>query len=313
MENPSEEQSTETKEKPRVVEAFSDFTGVETTESDEVVTFRVSVVKEAKEFLKPFREKGLITEETEREVLDIWGNLTALDADQLQAYEKFHTGIYRQAVEDLSECDPDGTNEEVQTLITQARQLIKINERDFSMGLAFTCRANPAHAAKAKETGMPERWIMVNWGRKNEIAEIPYRTKATVYEETAHLISRLSDYDGIVSGKWVDEMMARVIAFGMPSGHIKEDPDYPKVYEEMRAEGYLGLFYAVTKMTGDEQALLRMFFGSEPHDSEAAKKAGKALDQFSLIGEIIDAGVSMKALREHMETKGSTGKSSVAG
>ena len=146
---------------------------------------------------------------------------------------------------------------------------------------------------------MPERWIMVNWDQRDKIVGITHRIKAVVYEETAHLISKLERYE-VADHKWAEEMMARVIAFGMPTGHKKDDPNSRRVRQELSADSYLRLFHLVNKFVGNEQTLLSMFFGREPRDSEDVKRVGVALEQLKPIGEVIDAGVSLDALGEYL-------------
>lgn len=297
------EQPITKSEAPRLHEVFAVLTGIESIENEEVASFRANVTEEAGRFLTPLYQRGFITGEEKEEVMAIWENVVALDEDQLKAYKTFHTETYRLVVETLSQADPKGSDEKIQILIAEARRLLEEQERSFSKGVVLTFRGiDPRYEARAKEVGMPKKWIVANWNRKDDIIGTPYKTKTIVYEETTHLLSKLSDYKDKenVSQRWVEEMMARVIVLRMPSSPAREDREFPQISKEMRAEDYLGLFDAINKMIGDDQALLRMFFGKEPINSRTAENVEKALAQFSSVGKVIDAGMSLEALRKYL-------------
>ena len=95
--------------------------------------------------------------------------------------------------------------------------------------------------------------------------------------------------------------MARVLAFSIDSGHTQEDPYYAQIKEDLRVDEYLRLFNGITRSVSDQQTLLRAFFGNEPVGSEAVQELNKVLGEISFIGEVVDAGISLKGLAEYFD------------
>jgi hypothetical protein len=281
-----------------IARAFAAFSGIEAVEDEEVDTLKHALLEEAGKLLTSLRENRLIRREEEEGALEVWENLVALEEPQLKAFRASQTQVYRDMVDDLNQLDPDASNAEAQELITQAKALIEQQERDVAGGLIFSERLNNAdqeRAERARAAGMPERWITVNWTRRDELIQDPRRLRAAAFEETAHMISHLPEYDRVIPyRKWVDEMMARVVAFELPWGHRETDPGYETTRREMRADDYLTLFHAISNFAGSRRVLLNMFFGREPQDSESVRKVAEAIEQIGMIGEMVDAGISLK-------------------
>ena len=273
--------SAETKQALPFSEKFKAFAGVEVLENEEVESFRKKASSKAKDFIAPFRKANLITEADETEALEAWENLVALDEEQLEKYGRFQTAIYQKAIAELQESDPTESNKEVQRMILQLKALIKQTKQTLSGALISTNRVNPEDpekVARAGELDMPQKWIIVNWRKKEELVDLDHRIQAAVYEETAHLISKLSKYKGLLGeNAWVEEMMARVIAFGVPFGHNEQDPNYQQIYKDMRASDYLKLFRAISKMAEDDEILINMFLGESHLTAQESEKLPKLL------------------------------------
>lgn len=205
---------------------------------------------------------------------------------------------FRDMVDDLTKYDPEEQNPEAQHLIKQARKIIETHERDAINGLALTCRSNPARPDEALKAGMPQAWIILNWSKRDQVTQQPWMKKAIALEETAHLLSKLSEFREVLPNKWPDEKMARVLAFGMNIGHSPEDDGYEEAVKLFNADGFLRLYRGITREAQDKKTLLRMFFGVEPPDSAKAAKMGQILSDFSIVGEILDSGIRLEQLEE---------------
>ena len=283
---------------PRPIdEAFKRFTvDIETLWNTEVRGVVQSITIESRRFLQPLREKGLLDEAKETEIVRIWGNCIVLGSEQATAFGDFKAAPLVQAAKELRAVDREGENTEVQELAKKADRLAEDTARITRDALAYVCRANLAQMELAKVAGMPDVTVVINWGNKDEFIGRPERIRAIAFEETPHLISEFEKYG--IQSKWLEEMMGRVVGFWGGTGHKRTDPEFKALKKDMRADAYLALFNLMNRLVGNEYILLSMFFGKEPSDSVGVAKVKKAVEEADLIGHLIDAGATMDTLVE---------------
>jgi hypothetical protein len=277
--------------------AFRRYTGgIETTENDEVSKMREVLTSEARRFMASWKQGGWVDGSTEAQVLTRWQNAIALDEKQSHQFGDFQAAMYQQVIEELSKTDPSSENKDVQALISQAREIAGELQRGAQESLAYIYRPHPLQRPEAEAVGMPGQSVVLNLGKRNTLAGREGQLKAVACEETTHMLSQLESYG--IQTKWVEEMMARVVPFVRSTGYSREDPYYGVIKNGLRAVDYQELYRRSSYLIGDRRALLRMFFGKEPHDSPVVEKVKTALKQINIIGEMVDAGMPLKELIE---------------
>ena len=129
---------------------------------------------------------------------------------------------------------------------------------------------------------------------------------AAAYEESAHLVSKLSQYEH-ANKKWLEETMARVVAFGSDTAHQSKDAQTREASAQvLRYKDYELLFRMVNKQVGDNgETLTRMFFGREPVNSPLVVKVEEATQSIDMIASIIDAGVTVDSLLKQSNSQAS--------
>lgn len=287
----TEEEATER----TFAQIFTSYTGVEITENQETKNFRQAAVAEARAFLSPFVERGQISAEEEQEAINFWGNLVVLNREQYEQYRDFNSAVFEQAIEDLSQSDPEKENPEVQAMIGKLENLLEFSKAKTAIAIVFVDTPDPIRKDQAQQAGMTERWMVINWGKAGKL-QPQYRLRELVLEETCHFISKLKLYEQTAGHGWFEEVMSRAVSLIPPSGHNPADADYASVCEDMHLADYSALMAAISGAVGDGSILGRMFFGKEPQDSEGVKRVGETLDKIDLIGRLIEVGVTFDRL-----------------
>lgn len=277
---------------------FADLTGIKPLEEQqshrELIT---EIIQVADEMLKPYETAGLILETESEQIRQTWKNAIFLDNKGMSELGKYSAAIYQKAVEDLSELDKEGRDPQIQDLIQKAKSISVLHIKTAQGAAVLTYRPNPLKPNDTDLKNFPSTYFIINTEKLKLDDKVTVRCVA--YEETAHMMSKLSQYPS-VNSKWLEEAMARYVAFGTQEAHPNYNvEDQEKAAKLLRLDDYSVLIDIVNHNIGDNgETLTLMFFGREPLNSLMVAKTEKSVKEIELIGNIVDAGVSINQLLE---------------
>lgn len=283
-------------------EVFTELTGIEPIEEQEThARLKAQMRQRSQQVLEPWRNLELIDDSEVSAVGQAWENAVLLDDPRMEQFADYQSGIYKQAIEELSSLDEAGENLRLQELVKKAKLLVQSIESTCKAAGALTFRPDTLQIQQSGLTQIPESIIIINSDKLDpkDTASV----NAAASEETAHLVSKLDRYDGCTK-KWLEETMARVVVVGTDALTMSQDQDTRKrAAEILRLDSYTVLYQMLKRQSGDDgTTLARMYFGKEPPVSDQVKKVKKAVQEMDLIGQLIDAGVSPEELQKQLNT-----------
>ncbi len=283
---------------PPSAELFNKLTRIESLPETESSKQLKDILKQkSQDMLKAWQDRGFISTQEANSVSTAWENTIILDSQGMEMFGQYQSSIFEKAKIEL---DARNSEPEMATLAEKAKAIIESTKLTCKQAGALTFRPSSMQAEESNiDTPLPS-FILINTDKTT--TENPGKINATAFEETAHLISKLSQYPE-ANTKWLEETMARVVAFETPSAHgDQNEKDSKTAADILRYHDYKLLFHIVNKQIGDNgETLLRMFFGREPLNSPLVSKAEKAIKSVDMIAQIVDAGIPLDNLLEQKD------------
>jgi|GEM_PF-4144011 len=133
--------------------------------------------------------------------------------------------------------------------------------------------------------------FVINYYLIQKRAISPAAQRVIVYEETMHMLSKLKTYGPQVSRVWVEELMARVIAYRIPGGYAEWESRHKAIATRMlRLDSYLRLYSYLDGHGVRAEALPSLFWGKLAADDPVVSTTRVALGETDDLGRLVNSG-----------------------